>query len=204
VTPADVAAVKSVLTAIWPAVAAAIGAWLGARFAFTRYKSERSFDRRILWHEQMHRVLAKCKWHMQCAAMFDYTRNTAAADVEYKAALGLADEIAAIQADAALYADQAAIDALEAFTQVANRSTFRPLSVGQGADAAAFDARMASALTNAHAAATAANAIALEVRTALGLKAFRYPEWKPIPENALAQRSGDLGAPGHTPDTPAK
>jgi hypothetical protein len=41
---------KATLAALWPAATAMLGAWIGARIAFGRYKSERAFDRRIDWH----------------------------------------------------------------------------------------------------------------------------------------------------------
>jgi hypothetical protein len=57
--------------ALVAALGALLGAWAGARAAFDRYRSERSFDRQVDWYERAARGLGNCVDVLQAARFLE-------------------------------------------------------------------------------------------------------------------------------------
>jgi hypothetical protein len=203
-SPQDLIILKSLAAAIWPAATAMLGGWLGARVAFRRYKSERTFDRRIAWHSEMCQILHKMRWWIQLAASHHADGETEPANTDVMRALDLADEITRIAMESELYASQAAFDAIEKV--IAQMDEFSgafgmPMQLGPG-QAPEHARRARLALKLAEDLGQASNGVAREMRRELGLSPVRYPS---LPHRAIAEseRFAALGARnGHTLDTP--
>jgi hypothetical protein len=211
VSGVDGATVKAIVGAVWPAVAAAFGAWLGARVAFRRYKSERAFDRRIAWHERTCQLLQKIRWHFHSGAAFDLHGQLEAARQEYVKAFELADDFMAVIQDAELYGTQEAGDALNDLARKVNEFSdeMGALAKIDPRDGARIAHRIRLAQQHAVDLATTSKIVASTVRAELGLRPLVYPTFRPFTAEgqrrfeALASQSGSkTNAPGLTSDTP--
>jgi hypothetical protein len=61
---------QSAATALYALIAAALGSWVGAQVALSRFKKERAFDRQLDWYERMIRALHHMALRIDIAVTF--------------------------------------------------------------------------------------------------------------------------------------
>lgn len=149
-----------------------LGAWIGGRWALSKHKSERAFDRRIDWYERMTRSLYEISWYFATAAHFTKQGLHYEAQEVLAEATKLVGKIALTGAESTLYANEKGARAYREFRDSVNSLGVQiGVATAAGVNVAEFSAQVAADLAGA-----AADEIAAEFRSEFG--------WAPLPAGA--------------------
>jgi hypothetical protein len=96
--------VNTIIAVLLSAFAALIGAWAGARAAFDRYRSERSFDRQVDWYERAARAIGACIDTLDAALFLEKENRLDDADQYWPRMKEHLMQLAAVAAESDLYA----------------------------------------------------------------------------------------------------
>jgi len=92
------------LTVLTGALGALLGAWAGARAAFDRYRSERSFDRQVDWYERIARAIGRCVDTLDAALYLQSKSRFKDADVYWPRMSQCLMELGGVANESDLYA----------------------------------------------------------------------------------------------------
>src|SRR5438128_756374 len=108
------------LKAAIPLLSGLVGSWIGAQFAFSKFRRERAFDRRLDWYERMTRLLHELRWTLQMTLAHYNAGQREEARRELGAAFELTDKFALVCAERELYASPKSYHELNTLIDVMN------------------------------------------------------------------------------------
>lgn len=112
---------NTLVTVLLSAFGALLGAWAGARAAFDRYRSERSFDRQVDWYERAARAVGACIDTLDAALFLEKQSRFDEADEYWLRMKAHLMELGGVAAESDLFAGLAGHESLTQSIHQLNR-----------------------------------------------------------------------------------